>query len=278
MVDKIRVGWCEHSVSVVGGAEMSTQALINNAPDNVEIVLCPANKRPKTEDIDVFVIQNCVTYKKQWIEELSMKPVIKQIRDPWYAGSPTLRRWLLDNSEVLIFSSFMQYTQFSYHIQNSRKFRVIPVPIQLDDFRLAAKNSTERHGTIFAGRTDTFKGMHSVIDWALKNKEPLNVVVDTRCVGGSFDIHELPPYIKFLGKVPYNEMPELMAKHKKYIALPMWPEAFGRTVAEAWAAGCELVLNENVGAKEWIENSPMRLGFDGPIFEFWDIVQEVVNG
>ena len=111
-----RIGWLQQNVSIVGGAEMSSEALVKGAPDNIEVIFCPPNKRPPTDEIDVFVIQNCTTFSAQWIEELALKPVVKQVRDPWYAGSAVLRRWLLENADRLILSSPVQLDHSCYEI------------------------------------------------------------------------------------------------------------------------------------------------------------------
>jgi glycosyltransferase involved in cell wall biosynthesis len=51
-----------------------------------------------------------------------------------------------------------------------------------------------------------------------------------------------------LGKLPYDQIPELMNRAKNFVFLPRWPEPQGRVVVEAALSGCKLVVNENVGA------------------------------
>ena len=41
---------------------------------------------------------------------------------------------------------------------------------------------------------------------------------------------------------------------ERFVFLPTHPEPFGRAVVEAWAAGCELIVNRNVGALHWLEH------------------------
>jgi hypothetical protein len=52
--------------------------------------------------------------------------------------------------------------------------------------------------------------------------------------------------------------------------LPIVIEPFGRLVAEAWAAGCEIVTNNLVGAKWWITENPDALYTAGE--DFWKTV------
>lgn len=268
----VKVGWLQSQIGVKGGAEMSCGALVENAPEWAEVVLCPDNKRP-SEDIDVFVIQNSTTYGARWVEELALKPVIRHVRDPWYAGSATLRRWILDNAALLIFSSPTQMEDVRRRYPFDKPMRIMPVPVDVEPFKEAARPMNERQGTVFVGRVDVFKGAPTVIDWAIRTETPLTIIGDNRYMR----FGQLPPWIKIVGEISYEQMPQVLGQAKGYVAMPEWPEAFGRSVAEAWAAGCELMIEGNVGAQWWIENEPERLGYEGPIEEFWDAVREVVG-
>ena len=268
----VKVGWCQSKIGIVGGSELSYAALLGNVPTWADVVFCPPNKRPP-EDIDLFVIQNSTTYGAQWIEELALKPVIRHVRDPWYAGSSVLRRWLLDNADLLIFSSPVQVRLFDYPF--SRPHVIIPPPVNLTPFREAALPPAEREGTIFVGRADLFKGAHVAVDWALRNEEKLDIYGDNRYM--SFG--KLPDFITVHGEIPYHKMPYVMGRAKQFFSFPMWPEAFGRTAVEAWAAGCELLVNEDrIGACWYISNEPEALEFDAAVGAFWKAVRGVCDG
>jgi glycosyltransferase involved in cell wall biosynthesis len=264
-----RIGWLQQDVGIQGGAEMSCNTLVQNAPEWAEVVYCPPNKRPP-DDIDAYVIQNCVTYGERWIEELVRRPVVRHIRDPWYAGSPILRRWLLDNAALLIFSSPVQLEAFGY--EHDRPVKIIPPPVDLDPFKATCKLPEERQGSIFVGRVDIYKGAPRAIDWALQTGEPLALIGEVMMPFG-----QLPPFIRLLGKVPYEQMPDILGQAQRLVFFPEWPEAFGRAVVEAWAAGCELLLDGRIGAQWWIENQPGRLGLEGPVSEFWAAVEGVIK-
>lgn len=273
-MSKIKVGWLQQNmVNNFGGAEFSAQALVSGAPKWAEVIYCPPNMRPP-EEMDIFVLQNSTVYTRRWIEELAQKPVIKHVRDPWYAGDVVLKRWLLENAQRLIFSSPIHLESLGY--ETDVKTEIIPVPINLHPFKAAALPEDEREGAIFVGRLDMFKGITAVIDWGIRTGETLALVGDHR-YAQNLNYGPLPDNIRVLGKVSYDKMPELLGAAKTYVAMPEWCEAFGRSVAEAWAAGCELVLRGRVGAQYWIENEPERLGYDGPIAEFWQIVEDVIN-
>ena len=264
-----KIGWLQSAIGIQGGAELSCGALVQNAPEWAEVVYCRPDRRPP-QDLDCFVIQNSTTYDDLWIEELCLKPVVKHIRDPWYAGSAVLRRWLLESASLLIFSSPVQIEAFGY--QFTAPHTVMPVPVDLEAFQTAAEEyDGERAGTVAVGRVDIYKGAPQIVDWALRTGEQTTFIGEVMMPFGG-----LPPFIRFAGKVPYEQMPGILARAKSLIAIPQWPEAFGRNVVEGWAAGCELVLQGRIGARYWIENEPERLGYEGPIAEFWQAVESAL--
>lgn len=272
----VRIGWLQQDIGIMGGAEMSCQALINGKPEWAEIIFCPHNRRPP-DDIDCFVIQNSTNYTEAWIEELARRPVIRHVRDPWLVGNSVLKRWLWENAALMIFSSPTQFEWMDYE-KAGAKVKFIPVPVDLEPF-IKARDAFdgEREGAVCVGRFDIYKGAASMIDWSLANKIPLTIIGDASWSGNGKAFGKLPDTIRFAGHVPYEQVPELLAQAKYYVAMPMWVEAFGRSVAEAWAAGCELVLRGRVGAQYWIENYPDELGLEKPVKAFWDAVEEVLK-
>jgi glycosyltransferase involved in cell wall biosynthesis len=73
------------------------------------------------------------------------------------------------------------------------------------------------------------------------------------------------------GAVPvaYERMPELLARYETFVFLPTVLEPFGRLVAEAYAAGCEIVTNGLVGARQWIAQDPELHAVRTAAFDFW---------
>ena len=55
-------------------------------------------------------------------------------------------------------------------------------------------------------------------------------------------------------QVLYADMPDLLARYERFVYLPVQLEPFCRLVAEADAAGCEVIANRNVGALYWLEH------------------------
>ena len=63
--------------------------------------------------------------------------------------------------------------------------------------------------------------------------------------------------------------PEILGRYERFVFLPTTVEPFGRAVVEAWAAGCELIVNRNVGALHWLENPA---GLRTAAADFWSLV------
>jgi glycosyltransferase involved in cell wall biosynthesis len=61
----------------------------------------------------------------------------------------------------------------------------------------------------------------------------------------------------------------LLASYKTFVFLPSVIEPFGRVVAEAYAAGCEIVTNNLVGARDWITEKPDAL--ESAAEDFWKV-------
>lgn len=70
-------------------------------------------------------------------------------------------------------------------------------------------------------------------------------------IGGNSPELLKPDDGKYLGAVPQSEMPRILNRTRNYVHLPRWPEPFGLIVAEAALCGCELIVNDNVGAASW---------------------------
>jgi glycosyltransferase involved in cell wall biosynthesis len=81
---------------------------------------------------------------------------------------------------------------------------------------------------------------------------------------------------KFLGKLPYSEIPNLMNRAKNFVFLPRWPEPQGRVVVEAALSGCKLITNENVGALSFPFDISLPENLSGSADRFWDELEGAV--
>ena len=266
----MKIGWLHDDFGIVGGSELSERTLRENAPEWAEIVTCPPNKRPP-DDIEAFIIQNCATYPRHWREVLEKVPFIKQNRDSWWAGSITLRRWILDNARLLLFSSRMQ--AFTYEHKWENEYAVVPPPVNLEMFKQGIQPPEKRQGAVWVGRADPGKGLHLSCDWAWTNCEHLDVYGDLSIK--YIDFSEFEGFVSYRGRAPYEMLPAIYGAAKIFHFTPIHIEPFARTVAEAWAAGCELVVEGRVGALEWIQERPDDVGRG--VEMFWEEVGEVLQ-
>jgi glycosyltransferase involved in cell wall biosynthesis len=75
---------------------------------------------------------------------------------------------------------------------------------------------------------------------------------------------------RYLGKIAYGEIPEIMNRAKNFVFLPRWPEPQGRVVVEAALSGCNLITNENVGALSFPFDISLPENVTGSAEKFWD--------
>lgn len=264
------IGWLHDDIGIVGGAERSERALRDATPEWVDaIVLCPPNRRPPL--VDAFVIQNSLTYEAQWIEVLSQVPVIKVIRDGWHTGSLLLRRWILDNARLLIFGSEPHLQEFSFPFKAD--CTLAPPPVDIARFEQAARPDADRKGNVYVGRLEPGKGVAEAVDWALRCGEPLDIWGQTLIP--YLNRSELPSQIRFMGPAEYEDVPGIFGAAKRFVFYPARVESFSRTTVEAWAAGCELLVNDNVSAMWWIKNRPQDLRHGEELF--WEAVKDAIN-
>lgn len=247
----MRIGWLADHGETIGGAEFTQAEFRDAAPDGVVVIDC----RPGDidSDCDRYVIQNCVHYTVTDLLQLEGKPVFKYWHDvgPWL--KPGVREWLDTNATSICCSPLQaEYMGLDDAV-------LIPPPVDLQRFAEAAEHvNGNRRGSVCVGSWRNWgKAPHKVAEWGAEN-------------GG----------VEFFGggpwappgsiEVAYDQMPGLLAGYERFVFLPKVLEPFGRVVAEAWAAGCELVVNGNVGAADWIRNYPDAI--ETAAEDFWRVV------
>lgn len=265
---KVRVGWlADIAYQYRGGAEMVSDELLAAVPDWAEIVPCPAGA--VVEDVDVYVVQNCFQYHADIIPLLEKKPVIKMIHDVWPHGDVALRFWLLDHAKRLVMVSELQLLAFGWQL--SAPITFIPPPVDLAPFRAAAQ--AERSGAVWLGRLFPGKGLKQALAWAEINQTVLDFYgygPDREQITGS-------PWARYCGEARYEDVPEILGRYKTFVFLPDGIDTFSRTTAEAFAAGCELVINSNVGAVSYLQNGTLEERVEHAPGDFWALVREVVG-
>ena len=100
---------------------------------------------------------------------------------------------------------------------------------------------------LFVGALNWFKGLNDAIE--IFGDIGLHVVARN-----SEEAKALPKNVKYLGEFKPNELADIYNRTKRFVHIPRWQEPSARTVVEAALCGCELIVNENVGA--------MSFGYD----------------
>jgi len=244
----MRVGWLADVASYVGGAELTQAEFRAAAPEGVEIVDCPVGG--VVQGLDRYAVHNCVSYPP---EDLMLDaPAFKYHNDVGSWLTPA--HWAaLNKYTAPICCSPLQAEYMRLDAA------LIPPPVNLERFTRADANSNgNRCGQVCVGSWRNLgKGPHNVMEWAAQH--------------GGVDFYGDGPYAPH-GSMPvaYENMPALLSRYQTFVFLPSVIEPFGRTVAEAWAAGCEIVTNGLVGATYWIQHHPEAL--DTAAADYWELV------
>jgi len=245
----MRVGWIADEARQIGGAELTQAEFRQAAPEGVEIVDCLPGA--VDDSCDAYVVHNCVRYDLLDLEVIKSRPAVKYWHDvgPWLADGA---RELLDKHATAVCCSPIQADYMG--LQDAA---MIPPPVNLSRFEEAAKHvNGNRAGAVSVG------------SWRNHGKAPWRASEWAR---GNIDFYGDGPMAP-RGCVPvaYEDMPALLARYSTFVHLPTVIEPFGRLVAEAWAAGCELVTNNLVGALHWIQNDPGAI--ESASRDFWRLV------
>lgn len=123
---------------------------------------------------------------------------------------------------------------------------------------------------LFVGQLNKDKGVHTLISAAdrlcrdPKNRDFTVTIAGTGPDGDEFKklAAESNAEIRFLGRVPYEELPALYRSHDIFVFPSIWQEPFGLTPLEAMASGTTVVSTVNGGHGEFIEDRKNALVFE----------------
>lgn len=261
----MRIGWLSDIPPFLGGAELVERDLIAAKPDGVEIVPCPPDAI--SQEVDGYVIHNCTSYKWFHAQELAKKPIIKQVHDVWMQGDFDLRTWLCQNAALMIFGSPLHREQAQYYVNCPTA--LLPVAMNLAEFKRLAMPDFLRRGFCWIGRFDTGKGILETIQWAKEQG------LEVDYYGYGYHLPQVKETGRYKGELKPDEVPSIMALYEALILCPIDVEPFGRVVAEAWANGLDLVVNDNVGAMWWINNAPDQIEKGAAMW--WDKVMTTIQ-
>lgn len=241
-----------------GGAELTMEEFASAAPSSVAFEDLP--------DADVVVVGNCVQFGPEIIPSLEGRRVVRYHHDLARHEHPDLREWLDENAEHVFTSPLHRERYGVTWDHGEREAHIIPPAINLDRFRLnrEQRRKLKRSGIItLAAWQNPGKGGWLVSEVLRRD----GLAAD--CFGtGQF--RPMGENVTHYGEVEPDALPGLLHQYETFLFLPVSPEPFGRCVVEAWAAGCEIVTNDLVGSRWFIENDPAAL--DSAADDFWGLI------
>lgn len=245
-----------------GGAELTMEGFAACCPPEVAFT--------DLEEADIVVVGNCVQFGPDLIGQLEGKKVWRYHHDLARHENAELRAWLDENARH-IFTSPLHRHRYGIQWDHGRNdCHVIPPALDLERFRpnREARRHPDRDGVCsVASWQNPGKGASLIEAWARENETVVNVYGPGHFgPNGPFVVHRY-------GDCPQDELARRLKTYERFVFLPLAPEPFGRCVVEAWASGCELVVNENIGALWFIREHPEKLESAGK--DFWELI---VNG
>lgn len=236
----MRVGWLSDPPRYVGGAELTQAEFRAATPEGVEVIDCPPGG--VVSGLDRYVIHNFTAYTPEDLAATSA---------PRFRYHHDMRR----QGEVETTDIFCSRAQRE---RKGGEGPLIPPPVDLAAYRPPKK--TDRTGTCsIASWQNHGKGAHLIDDYQAANG-PVTVYGD-----GPFR----PQAADYRGPLKPEDVAETLWRYERFVFLPTAFEPFGRCVAEAHTAGCELVVNRNAGALEWLQTPE---AMETARADFWEVV------
>jgi glycosyltransferase involved in cell wall biosynthesis len=225
-----------------GGAEMSTEELLAQAPDDFEVtVFRPEFGMPDAGQFDRVVVGATERLSDDDMAYLaSCKPVV-WVRSPQTRNAARL----LSAASVLVMPS---PEMVAWHEWVGRDMLVCPAPM---DTSLIPRGVQKEKFALWAGRDHPLKGKWDAVAWAME--ADLKIVT--------------------LTNQPREVVLEHMGRASVFVHLPHNHDPCPRTVIEAEIAGCEIVVNENVGRVPVRGADEVAEYVEGAAGRFWEWVR-----
>lgn len=235
-----------------GGAELAMIAFAKQRPEEVQIT--------DAEQAEVLIIGNCTSFEPDLAESFEGR-IIRFHHDLARHEDERLRQILEERAEH-IFTSPLHVEQYEWE----GDYKLIPPTPDLGRFKpnRQRRRQGKREGVVSVGAWQApNKGGHLVSRVAMEQNLTIH----------AYGFGPYPPAgenIEFHGEIDPTNLPAVLWSYEQFVYLPFAPEPFGRCVAEAYAAECDVLTNDLVGAKWWIENKPEALFTAND--DFWKIL------
>lgn len=284
----MKIGWIhDHRTSEVpdGGAQLTNDELVNGCPHDIQFLTPHDVEVRGTEylkEFDILILNNIKFFTRPHLQAFVEHPrTVKYERDYWNYADPNHAPFvkpIMEGSFLNIFYSegqlgeFMRFHKEVEFPEERVRFFYAPVnPKVFYDFGEARRNVFVHVSSIVP-----HKGIQNVLQYAAEHLED---TFEFYGRGNPDFIVQMnaAPNCQYMGVAPNSEMPAVYNNAKHFIFLPNWYEPFGRTVVEARLCGCELHMNERVGAteKEWFwDYGELVKKMETAVEDFWRMIEE----
>ena len=184
----------------------------------------------------------------------------------------TTNSWFIDNEQkeyeladiILTPSNFVK-NSFNKNLQD--KIKVINFGVNTDNFYKdkSIKKSDKYFDILFIGQISIRKGLHYLLEAFNKFKHPHKRlhIVGSHTFDKDFFIKKLnDDNIKYYGHVNHLELNNIINKCHVFV-LPSIEEGFATVILQALSAGCPVIVSENTGAMEFVNDN--NCGYVVPI-------------
>lgn len=217
-------------------------------------------------------------YPNQINEILETKRYARYVHDyDWVYGTipEEIIRQVFKDSKLNIFLSPLHYKRTKMTGLPIDNHIVIPSPIQFD---LPTYIERKEDTVIYTGGIATHKGITNLMNYALLNPHlsfHLYGWVENQSL-----LECLPKNVKIFKPIAQDKIQQKLYEYEYFIHLPLWNEPFGRSVAEAYFAGCELITNNKVGFQSFDWNYQKKMSVKKEIDEaptkFWNAITNLL--
>jgi glycosyltransferase involved in cell wall biosynthesis len=254
---------CDYTIKEVpaGGAEITDDHIIRAGRSlgyDISVIRPSGLRSNCVESSDVIIFSNCYEF---------MSPARKSLIEtkPYIVFTHDSGRWMsvvkehpsmLKNSLANIFLSPLHRDCFKAYLpEQTNQNLLVPPHIPVDFYDMGRERVNR---VMFAGNIHSGKGVQDIIEFA---KVHPNIHIDFFYNRSQSNLVAQLKQLKnchLKGYRPKEEIFECYNKYKYFMHIPQHQEAFGRAVGEAFLCGCDLIVNDRVGA--------MSYGWDYSVF------------
>ena len=239
------------------------ETIINSGPyvhfDNAYVDVCDLDYLPCNGDN-----QNICPHKG--LNSLKFHLRNKTLSKECFANKSIVKK-LYNDSLMNVFVSPLHKEVISkiLKLDKSKGFVLRPI-IDTNKFKNLKKKRVIEN--LFIGVISEAKGYKNLLDEYSDKQLTL--------IGKSI-VKEKIKFSNWLGEKSYDDIPNYLNKTKNFVFKPRWPEPQGRVVVEAALCGCNLELNDNVGAKTFEFDISVPENYENAADEIWNKLEQLIE-